>query len=191
MPRNNEPMEETKGRRTILMSDVVGSSSVSQFQGDQAYYELVMKHHDLVRGEALPRGGIEFSEGGDSLFLWFPTPVDAVRCARSIQALVGAMPTMGAELRVKIGIAGGDPFFAQGRPYGSVVNRAARLADVAVADQIVVDEFTMSSLEASERRCLSPSTVDLRGLGPHQIGILADRADEDLWRKTTTSELLV
>jgi class 3 adenylate cyclase len=158
--------------RVVLMSDVVGSTRVSTTHGDEAYYELVMAHHDTVRALLDNNGGTEFSEGGDSLLAWFESPEDALDCALEILQATKGAATSTADLNVRVSLAGGEPFFRDGRPYGSVVNRAARLIRRAEPGQLVVDEPTLTRMSPVVRGFTS-YTIDLDEFGPEAIGVLA------------------
>jgi class 3 adenylate cyclase len=158
-------------QRVILVSDVVGSTQVSYQQGDQAYFDLVMEHHGIVRQLLATYSGVEFSEGGDSLLAWFDLATEAIDCAQAIQAQAAHRRRAGSKLAVKIGIAGGDPFFSHGRPYGTVVNRAARLAATAEASQIIIDDVTSGYADRTGQ--LMTNVVQLRGMEPVTVSILA------------------
>jgi class 3 adenylate cyclase len=158
-------------QRLILVSDIVGSTAVSHELGDRAYFDLVMEHHGIVRQLLAAYDGTEFSEGGDSLLAWFESTSEAIDCARAIQAQAAARRRIGSNLAIRIGIAGGDPFFSHGRPYGAVVNRAARLATKARPHQIVMDEATANSADTAGR-LVQTQVMSLRGMGPVTVGIL-------------------
>jgi class 3 adenylate cyclase len=130
-----------------------------------------MEHHGIVRQLLAAYDGTEFSEGGDSLLAWFESTSEAIDCARAIQAQAAARRRIGSNLAIRIGIAGGDPFFSHGRPYGAVVNRAARLATKARPHQIVMDEATANSADTAGR-LVQTQVMSLRGMGPVTVGIL-------------------
>ncbi len=69
---------------------------------------------------------------------------------------------------MKVGLAGGEPLFHDGRPYGLVVNRAARLVGLAAGGQILCDEAVAGSLPADVQGVPGP-TVSLRNMGEHRI----------------------
>ncbi len=167
----NEVGPDGDAERFVMMSDVVGSSTIGFRYGDEAYFEVVMEHHGLVRAQLARHGGVEFSEGGDSLLAWFRSGLDAVECAHAIQLGAGRARSRGGGLTIKIGVAGGEPFFAAGRPYGSVVNRAARQASMADADEIVVDELVLRRT-ASFVTSYEIGEAELKGLGLRLIGVL-------------------
>ena len=157
--------------RLVLVSDVVGSTRVSTTEGDEAYFDLIMTHHGTVRPLLERHGGKEFSEGGDSLLAWFESPEEALDCAMEILAAVGSGRRSGCDLQVRVSLAGGRPFFREGRPYGSAVHLANRLLPRGAPGQIVVDEATLTLLGPLvpdfDRR-----TVELDGFGVQAVGFL-------------------
>ncbi len=132
--------------RSVLVSDVAGSTKVSTTAGDEAYVDLIMTHHDTVRPLLERHGGVEFSEGGDSLLAWFESPEDTLDCALAILDAVAVHRRAGCDLHVRLAIAGGRPYFRNGRPYGRAVNLANRLLPTCARGQIVVDEATLARL---------------------------------------------
>jgi class 3 adenylate cyclase len=126
--------------RVVLVTDIVGSTALSVERGDRAYHETVMSHHDVVRHALTNHGGHEFSEGGDSLLAWFGDCASAVACAVAVQSELAALRAGRAGFRVRIGIAAGVPLIAAGRPYGGLVNLAARIVSEAAPDEVVATD---------------------------------------------------
>ncbi len=148
------------GYRVVLVTDIVGSTPLSVEFGDRAYHHVVMHHHRLVRAALADHEGVEFSEGGDSLFAWFADPARAVACAADVQARMAAARLAGAGCHVRIGLAGGVPFVDNGRPYGAVVNLAARICSAAGADQVLVSEPLAAA---------APGGLVARSIGPVEL----------------------
>ncbi|MGI9613699.1 MAG: adenylate/guanylate cyclase domain-containing protein [Acidimicrobiales bacterium] len=157
--------------RLVLMSDVVSSTKVSAVDGDEAYVELIMTHHGTVRRRLAEHGGTEFSEGGDSLFAWFESPEDTLDCALTILKDVADLQPTACGLEIRIAVAGGEPFFRDGRPYGSVVNRASLIIGLADPGTVVVDEATLTRLGPVISGFAS-ETIDLGHFGDTAIGRL-------------------
>jgi class 3 adenylate cyclase len=151
----------------VMLTDIVGSTEVSRVAGDRTYYELVNEHHHIVRGCLATHSGTEFSETGDGLFAWFTSTRDAVRCALSVQRQLALRTPSRPDLKVRVAVAGGEPLVSGGRPFGLVLNRAARLVGLAEGGQIVVDEAVAAEAEEWVPLRRAP-VVELRGLGGHQ-----------------------
>jgi class 3 adenylate cyclase len=75
------------GLVALLFTDVVGSTALKQQLGDHAGVALVQQHHALVRKKLkqFPHAE-ESSTAGDSFFLVFIKPSDAVRFALLLQS---------------------------------------------------------------------------------------------------------
>lgn len=155
--------------RVVLVTDIVGSTPLSVELGDRAYHDVVMHHHRLVRAALAEHGGVEFSEGGDSLFAWFGDRGRAVACAVEIQSRMATARLTGTGCHLKIGLAGGVPFVAEGRPYGAVVNLAARICAAAEADQVLASESVVAGADHG-RSTRSIGPVSLKGFpGPRHL----------------------
>lgn len=159
-----------QGWRVVMMTDIVDSTRVSRELGDVAYLQLILGHHRLVRACLDRCNGHEFSESGDGLLAWFDSVDDAVQAALDIQSAVADIDTSGPGLRVKVALAGGVPLFHQGRPYGLVLNRAARIVASAHAEEILLDEEITARVGG--QRITDPEVLDLRGIGSHRVSRL-------------------
>lgn len=152
----------------ILISDVVGSTAISRRLGDRRYYHLVSEHHRLVR-QAAGSSGHEFSEGGDSLYFWFDDAVAALATALRVQELLSHWRAgSGEALQAKVVLGGGQPYFVEGRPYGLVLNRAARMLEFTGANEIRMDHETAAHLGRfvlAAGLSNSEETLELRGIG--------------------------
>jgi len=163
-------VRDRKGEwRVILLTDIVGSTSVSQLLGDLRYHQLVMQHHALVRQCIEKEDGREFGDSGDGLFVWFASTEQAVEAALAIQdETTLAMASEGHRLAIKISLSGGEPFIRDDRPYGLIVNRAARLIELAKGGEIVADEAVTEDLDRTRVDVRLGTAVELRGIGEHR-----------------------
>jgi class 3 adenylate cyclase len=154
--------------RVIMITDIVGSTAISSNLGDVAYLNLVLEHHNIVRQCLTAWNGHEFSEAGDSLLAWFDDTESAVRAAFAVQDAVALRRRSGAPLSVRIALSGGDPLFHGGRPYGLVLNRAARIVGTTRAADVLVDEAVATDLPPFIR-VLSRVERMLSGIGSHTV----------------------
>ena len=134
---------------TLVFTDVVGSSAAKRDADlgtsvsvrDRAYLEAIQgKHIRVVRSAVGEHKGKEIMTIGDSFFLTFDEPLDALRCCAAIQQRLADQPidTLHGPLRLRIGIHVGTPEFFEGSWHGTDVDIAARAHSVASARQIVV-----------------------------------------------------
>lgn len=75
------------GLLTLLFTDLVGSTKLKQELGDHVAVSLIQRHHSMVR-EILGQfaEGEEIDTAGDSFFIVFAKPSDAVRFALMLQS---------------------------------------------------------------------------------------------------------
>jgi class 3 adenylate cyclase len=127
------------GVRTILFTDIVGSTELTQRLGDRAAMGILDLHDRSVR-EALARThGREVKHQGDGLMGVFVSADDAIRCALEAHAALraAAHPTV-EPVRIRVGVAAGEPIERNGDFFGSTVQLAARLCVQAQPSQTLV-----------------------------------------------------
>ena len=108
--------------RTVLFTDIVGSTALAAELGDRKWRRTVAAHHAAVRGEIKRHHGREIDTAGDGFFAIFESPTDAVRCAA---AAVAATHSLG--LRIRAGVHTGE-VEPTGASYGGIaVHIGARL----------------------------------------------------------------
>jgi class 3 adenylate cyclase len=124
------------GTRTILFTDIVGSTDLTQRFGDDGAFEILSVHDRIVRGHLAANSGAEIKHTGDGIMAAFVSAACAVRCGMGVLQDVSA--EQGAALRVRIGIAAGEPIEHANDLFGTAVQLAARLCDHAEPQQILV-----------------------------------------------------
>lgn len=123
--------------RTILFTDLEGSTKLTERLGDAKAIELMRTHDVVVRGELSAHAGTEIDHAGDGIMASFLSVVRAVECAVAIQRALNDHNTSAAEpLRVRMGLSAGEPVTASDRLFGSVINLAARACAQADGEQI-------------------------------------------------------
>ncbi len=132
------------GHRTIMFTDIVGSTALTQQLGDKAAMEIVEAHDRIVRAALQAHGGREVKHLGDGIMAVFLFAEDACRCAAQIQRDLrereGATPT---PIWLKIGAAAGDPVERDGDFFGATVQLASRLCAHAEAGQTLVSSTVL------------------------------------------------
>jgi len=128
------------GIRTVLFTDIVESTSLTQTLGDDVAMELLQIHDSVVRDALKALNGREVKHTGDGIMASFVSAAAAVRCAAQIQR--GLAQRAGEQsnhpVRVRIGGAAGEPVEHGNDIFGSTVQLAARLCSHAEPEQIVV-----------------------------------------------------
>jgi class 3 adenylate cyclase len=125
--------------RTILFTDIVESTSLTQRLGDAGAMAIVRVHDEIVRGTLERHRGSEVKHTGDGLMAAFPSVVSAIESAVEIQRRISdAEGTGGMPVRVRIGMAAGEPVTERNDLFGATVQLAARLCSRADPGGILV-----------------------------------------------------
>jgi class 3 adenylate cyclase len=128
------------GIRTVLFTDVVNSTTLTQSLGDQAALAILGVHDTIVRDALSALGGREIKHTGDGIMACFISPASAVRCAIQVQRELEkhARANPDHSLKVRVGAAAGEPVEQHNDLFGSTVQLASRLCTHAQPEQILV-----------------------------------------------------
>jgi len=128
------------GIRTVLFTDIVESTTLTQSLGDEAAMELLDLHNTVVRNALADLGGREVKHTGDGIMASFVSAAGAVRSAIQIQRELAkhAQANPQRPLKVRVGAAAGEPVEQHNDLFGSTVQLAARLCAHAQPEQILV-----------------------------------------------------
>ena len=134
----------TVARRTLLFSDIVGSTQLVEAIGDQAWSDLVAWLDGSLRQCFAASGGAEVDHAGDGFFVAFPDSTSAVECAISIQRkLADHRREHGFAPRIRIGLHATSVSESGRRYRGRGVHEAARIASIADPDEILASRDTV------------------------------------------------
>jgi eukaryotic-like serine/threonine-protein kinase len=160
------------GTLTILFTDIVGSTSITERLGDQMAQELIRTHNDIVRRNVGSAGGYEVKSMGDGFMIVFPAALQGVTCAAAIQdelashnagarpiAEEGAGPIgepisgsnsepISEPIKVRMGLHMGEAIAEEGDFFGKSVILASRIAESAGGDQILVSSEIVNALKS-------------------------------------------
>jgi DNA-binding NarL/FixJ family response regulator len=123
--------------RTILVTDIVGSTRTAERVGDRAWSELVAAHDRATRDELVVFGGEEINTTGDGFLASFDSPARAIRCALAVTERLLALG-----LTIRAGIHTGEVEHVQGRDQGIALNIATRIASIANSREVLVSATT-------------------------------------------------
>ncbi len=154
------------GTVTFLFSDVEGSTELLRRLRD-GYAEVMAAHERLLRSAFQGAGGHEINTQGDSFFIAFRKPKDAVGAAVDAQRALARHPwPEEAELRVRIGIhTGKATVVAEDQYVGLAVHRAARICAAGHGGQVLLSQTTQALLEDEEEL----GELDFSDLGPRSL----------------------
>jgi class 3 adenylate cyclase len=132
--------EHDPGTRTILFTDIVESTSMTQRLGDELAFALLEVHDRIVRTSLGTVGGREVKHTGDGIMGVFSSAFAGVRCAMEVQQTLARHRREAPDqpLFVRIGLASGEPIERANDLFGSTVQLAARLCSHAAPGQILV-----------------------------------------------------
>jgi class 3 adenylate cyclase len=124
--------------RTILFTDLEGSTDLTQRLGDARAMALLRSHDQVIR-EAIGRhGGSEVKHTGDGMMAAFPSVAGAIESAVDIQRRFAEQGDADGSLRVRIGMSAGEPVTEGDDFFGAAVQLAARLTDHAKPGTVLV-----------------------------------------------------
>lgn len=125
--------------RTILFTDMEGSTRLTQQLGDSGAMAVLRDHDAIVRGAADAHGGSIVKHTGDGMMVSFRAVSAALEAAVAIQRdLAARNETADHPLAVRIGVAAGEPLEERDDLFGAAVQLAARLCDRAATGSILV-----------------------------------------------------
>jgi len=125
--------------RTVLFTDVEGSTALTQRLGDAKAREVLREHERIVREALKAHGGSEVKTMGDGFMASFSSATRALECAIAMQrAFAQHNESAGEPIRVRIGLNAGEPIAEAKDLFGTAVNLAARIAAQAAGGEILV-----------------------------------------------------
>ena len=142
------------GEVTMLFTDIEGSTRMLSELGD-AYADVLVKHHSLIRDAVGRYGGEEVDTQGDAFFVVFRDPTDALAAALDAQRALAR-----TDIRVRMGLHWGLVTRTDDGYVGIEVHRAARIGAAAHGGQIIISKPVRDLLGAD---------VEFRDLGEHRL----------------------
>jgi class 3 adenylate cyclase len=154
------------GTLSFVFSDVEGSTRLLR-QLREGYHAVLAEHQQLLRDAFGKHGGHEVDTQGDSFFVAFSRPRDAVLAAVAAQrSIEGHRWPPGVELRVRIGIHTGPAELVGDRYVGLAVHRAARICAAGNGGQVLLSQATWALLADDEDELPG---LELRDLGEQRL----------------------
>lgn len=125
--------------RTILFTDIAGSTQLTQQLGDVKVMEVLRAHDEIVRRALAASGGSEVKHTGDGIMASFPSVTHSIEAAIVIQRDLH-IRNQDAEVPIdlRIGMAAGEPVTERDDLFGAAVQLAARICANADAGTIFV-----------------------------------------------------
>jgi class 3 adenylate cyclase len=159
--------ERDPGIRTVLFTDIVDSTALTQTLGDETAMVLLELHDAIVRNALANLGGREVKHTGDGIMASFLSAASAVKCATQIQRDLATHEKNqhDQKLKVRIGAAAGEPVEQHNDLFGSTVQLAARLCAHAEPEQILVSNAIAELCIGKGLSFENVGEVTLKGFG--------------------------
>lgn len=124
--------------RTIIFTDIAGSTAQTQKLGDIAAMEFIRRHNDIVRAALKECGGSEVKHTGDGIMASFVSATRAIESAIQIQRSFHThnQSQPDESVHVRVGVSAGEPVCEHGDLFGAAVQLARRVCDHAEAGRI-------------------------------------------------------
>lgn len=157
------PSSEEK--HTILFADVCGSTQIYEQHGDAEGLRIVGGAVSVLSEVTTTHDGTVVKTIGDEVMARFADPSVACKTAEAMHRAIREEESLSElDVRVKIGLHCGEVLMEAGDVYGDAVNVAARMVELAQADQIITTQATIEQLpEALRENTRRLSKITVRG----------------------------
>src|SRR5579871_5549442 len=149
----DEKLRQHKNALTVLFTDVVGSTSFFERNGDTAGLVMIHRHDELAQAAIQQHHGKVVKMIGDSAMAEFPDPAAAVRAAVEIERqflkLNSTLPE-DQRIQVRIGVHTGLGFRKGNDIFGDVVNVASRIVRRSAPAQILISQPMYEAVSGEE-----------------------------------------
>ena len=135
---------------TVMFTDLKGSTSLAETQGDFAVRAMLKDHNEIVFPAVQKHGGTLVKSMGDGTMSHFPTVQDAVRAAAEIQKGMDAFNMQKktpVPILMRIGINYGQGIVEKNDIFGDVVNVASRIEGQAGPGEVFLSQDAYDALK--------------------------------------------
>ena len=133
----------------IVFTDLVGFSDWALHAGDEASLELLREVGKAMEPPVLARNGEVVKRLGDGMMATFASPRDAFDAVLEAHERMQQVEVDGYQPRFRAGLHVGKPRRIGGDYLGVDVNIAARVAEQAASDELLLSDRAFALLEAS------------------------------------------
>ena len=157
-------VEEPGAFRTILFTDVEGSTALTQRLGDAGARGLLRQHERIVREALKSHGGVEVKTMGDGFMASFPSATRALECAIAMQrAFAEHNESVEEPIRVRVGLNAGEPIAEDEDLFGTAVIAAARIAAQTEGGEVLASDVVRQLVAGKGFLFADRGEVALRG----------------------------
>ena len=152
-------IESERVLKTVLFTDVVGSTEKAMELGDSAWHHLLESHNAFIRKEFQRFNGQEVKSTGDGFFATFNGPARAIRCACSINE---GMRQLG--IKIRAGLHTGECEIL-GNDFGGIaVHTGARVMSTAKPGEVLVSSTVKDLVAGAGINFKSKGLYELKGV---------------------------
>jgi len=151
--------------RTVLFTDVEGSTALTQRLGDARARDLLRQHERMVREALKAHGGSELKTMGDGFMASFSSATRALDSAIAMQRAFAHHNESAEEpILVRVGMNAGEPIAEDEDLFGTAVIAAARIAAQARGGEILASDVVRQLVAGKKFRFASRGRTVLKGL---------------------------
>lgn len=149
---------------SLLMTDIVGSTSEAIRIGDAAWRQRLADHYEALRAQLDRFNGREIDTAGDGMFAIFDGAARALECAAAAREIAERH-----SMQVRFGVHVGEVELTEKGARGVAVHEVSRITALAQPGQIVVSESTKTLTQGAGLVFAEWGTHDLKGIGPRTL----------------------
>jgi class 3 adenylate cyclase len=147
------------------LTDVEGSTALTDRLGDAKARELLREHERMVREALKSHGGSEVKTLGDGFMASFSSATKALECAIAVQRAFAAHNEAAQQpILVRIGLNAGEPIAEDDDLFGTAVNEAARITATAKGGQILASDVVRQLVKGKDFLFSDVGERQLKGL---------------------------
>lgn len=164
-----------KSDLTIVFTDLVDFSTWSLRAGDDAAVELLRRVSVAIEPPVDAHTGKVVKRLGDGMMAVFAAPADALAAVQEAQERIGEVEVDGYRPRLRAGMHVGRPERVGNDYFGVDVNTAARIADAASANEILVSDSVLAQLDPERVKAKRKLLFRAKGV-PAEVKVYAVKA---------------
>jgi adenylate cyclase len=151
-------------RLAIVFTDLVDFSDFALEAGDEVALELLRQVGEAIEPPVAAHGGEVVKRLGDGMMAVFPEPAEAVDAVVEARERLADVSSNGYQPRIRAGLHVGQPRKLGGDYLGVDVNIAARVAEEAGADELLVSDRAMAMLDSDALKAKRKRRFSVKGV---------------------------
>jgi len=152
---------------TILFSDIKGSTSYFERNGDVEGLEMIQHHNDLLFPVIENGGGRVVKTIGDSIMACFKDPGAAIKAAVEMQRVLNAdrakTESEDEHIHIRVALHMGPGIEKDNDVFGDVVNATAKVQQQCEPDQVIITDVLLDIARQSGFQCAKLGRAQIKG----------------------------